>query len=628
MVSKFIGKLSNLNRLSKRIILIVFDSVSVVIVLIASFYIRLDYFITPSKNLATLIYLSPLIAVFIFYFHKMYQSVVRYMQLSAFWSIGQAVTLYALIWGLFGYMAQIKDIPRSVVFINWMLLLIIIGGSRFLARLILLSFRDSNKNKTNVVIYGAGTAGTDLSSSLSRSEEYAQVGFIDDALKKQGTYLNNIPVFSFDKLTSMIKDLNVQEVMIALPNISRRKRYEIINTFRSLKLDVKTLPSLSQITKGIITVDDVRNVKVEDLLGRESVEPNNKLLSKNITNKNVLVTGAGGSIGSELCRQILFLEPKTLILFEVSEAALYQIEQELLSFTNSNSIIFPVLGSVLDQSRIERIFKFYTVNTVYHAAAYKHVPIVELNPSQGVMNNAIGTKITAEAAIKSNVDIFVLISTDKAVRPSSTMGAAKRVAELVLQGLAAKTSSTQFTMVRFGNVLDSSGSVIPLFRKQIREGGPVTITDINIERYFMTIPEAVQLVIQAGSMSKGGDVFVLDMGKPVRIYDLAIEMIRLSGLTVVDEKNPDGDIAIIFTGLRPGEKLYEELLVGNNVFKTKHKLIMRAEENMIKWELLTQLLDELETASKMDDQEKIRELLIKIVPNFSPQSPINSNMLS
>jgi FlaA1/EpsC-like NDP-sugar epimerase len=404
--------------------------------------------------------------------------------------------------------------------------------------------------------------------------------------------------------------------------MNRIKKRKIFDFLAPFPVIVRSLPSVSQLTQGKVRVDDLLEIDIQDLLGRSPVKPISKLLKIKIVDKVVLISGAGGSIGRELSRQIINLKPKKLILFDVSEPSLYQINLELLSLALPAIEILPILGSVRDQLRIQHICEYYSVNTIYHAAAYKHVPLVEYNQSQGVLNNIIGTLSLAKAAINAKVDTFVLISTDKAVRPTNTMGVTKRIAELILQGLSEQSHSTCFTMVRFGNVLDSSGSVIPLFRKQIRDGGPVTVTDINVVRYFMTIPESVELVIQAGAMGEGGDVFVLDMGEPMKIYDLAVKMIQLSGLHVKDKLNPDGDIEITYTGLRPGEKLYEELLVGSKVSQTENKLIMRAEEKMIDWETLKPLLEELENASINNEHEKIRDLLQKLVPEFIPQSNI------
>jgi len=596
----------------------------------------------PRDELFWIIYGAPVIAIPIFFSFRLYQSVVRYIGLKALSSIGQAVTLYAVVWALFSLMANhpylmlilgittdpfsisgvyFEQTSRSVILINWMLALIVIGSSRLLARWL---FSDSNLNsdrgKSNVIIYGAGSAGRQLSQALQLSTEYKHAAFVDDNKAKDGAYINNIPVFSSNSIEKIIEKNNISEVLLALPSISRRKRNEIIEKLSPISVHVRSLPSVSELAEGKVKIDDLLEIDIEDLLGRELVAPNKKLLKIKIANKVVLVTGAGGSIGSELCRQVLSLKPKKLILFEVSEPSLYQIEQQLININKSNIEIYPVIGSVRDFNRMKDIFNYYEVQTIYHAAAYKHVPLVEYNQSQGVLNNAIGTMLAVEAAIAEKVETFVLISTDKAVRPTNTMGATKRVSELVLQALAKQSNNTCLTMVRFGNVLDSSGSVIPLFKKQIKQGGPITVTDINVVRYFMTIPEAVELVIQAGAMGQGGDVFVLDMGEPVKIYDLAVKMVQLSGLQVLDDNNPDGDIEITYTGLRPGEKLYEELLVGDNPTKTENKLIMRAQEEMIDWEILKPILNELNEVSINTELARIRELLIQIVPEFSPNS--------
>ena len=454
------------------------------------------------------------------------------------------------------------------------------------------------------------------------------MAFIDDDPIKQDSFINNVAVLSPSKLSETITINNASEVLLALPSISRKHRNEIIELLSPLPVNVRSLPSVTELAQGKVKIDDLREVDIKDLLGREPIAPNEKLLKIKISDKVVMVTGAGGSIGSELCRQILFLKPKQLILFEMSESSLYQIERELDEIGMPYVDILPILGSVRDRERLEKICKHFGVQTIYHAAAYKHVPLVEYNNSEGVLNNTFGTKIVAEVAIAAKVETFVLISTDKAVRPSNTMGATKRVAELVLQALSDQDHSTCFTMVRFGNVLDSSGSVIPLFKKQIQDGGPITVTDANMVRYFMTISEAVELVIQAGAMCKGGDVFVLDMGEPVRIYDLATRMIQLSGLHVLDDDNPDGDIEIKCIGLRPGEKLYEELLVGDNTSETDNPLILRAEEAMLDWVTLKPMLDQLHEATKNSDQEKVRELLIEIVPDFKPQCGITDLLFS
>jgi len=648
MFHKLLKKFINLNRIQKQVIMVFFDSVVIVSVLLSSFSLsslsQNYYWFWPKEATFWIIFGAPVIAIPIFFSFRLYHSVIRYIGTRTLWSIAQAVTLYAFVWGFLSLMSNhpymmrvlgvdsnpfaingsfFEGISRSVIFINWMLALILIGGSRLLAYWL---FNDNNlytsKKKSGVIIYGAGEAGRQLSQALQSSKEYKHVAYIDDNFDKDVAYINNIPVFSYNSIEKLIEKNNISDILLALPSISRKKRNEIIDKLSLFSVHVRSLPSVSKLAEGKVKIDDLLEIDIGDLLGRELVQPNTNLLKIKITDKVVLVTGAGGSIGSELCRQIIFLKPKRLILFETSEPSLYQIKQELDNINMPNIEIFPVIGSVRDFQRMKSIFSHYKVQTIYHAAAYKHVPLVEYNPSQGVLNNAIGTMLAAEAAITEKVETFVLISTDKAVRPTSTMGAAKRVAELVLQALAQQPNNTCLTMVRFGNVLDSSGSVIPLFKKQIKEGGPITVTDANMVRYFMTIPEAVELVIQAGAMGEGGDVFVLDMGKPVKIYDLAVKMIQLSGLQVLDDNNPDGDIEIKYTGIRPGEKLYEELLVGDNVIETENKLIMRANEKMIDWDNLKPMLNELEEVAINAEHEKIRKLLKRIVPQFKPQSNI------
>ena len=489
------------------------------------------------------------------------------------------------------------------------LILIIVGGSRLFARWILSEVKLNN----NVLIYGAGSAGRQLSIALNQSKDYKPVAFIDDAKDVNRQSINGLNVYSSKELVNLIDKKNIKEVLLAIPSISRTRRNEIINYLEPYPVLVRSIPSVSELAQGKVKVNDLLEIDIEDLLGRDSVNPNKELLKIKINAKVVLITGAGGSIGSELCRQIFLLKPKRIVLFEISESALYLIDQELKNYPESSVEIIPVIGSVTDFDRMKRICEFYCVNTVYHAAAYKHVPLVEFNKSQGVLNNTFGTFHSAKAAISANVETFVLISTDKAVRPANVMGASKRVAELILQAFAKKTNNTTFTMVRFGNVLDSSGSVIPTFKKQIEKGGPVTVTHTNIVRYFMSIPEAVELVIQAGAMARGGEVFVLDMGEPIRIYDLAVKMINLSGLQVRSEDNPHGDIEIKFTGLRPGEKLYEELLVGDKSTPTQNKLILRAEEEMISWDKLEPILEKLNKTAMNADVNEMTILLNKLV---------------
>jgi FlaA1/EpsC-like NDP-sugar epimerase len=600
------------------------DSILAILMIFFAFSLRLDYWYWPTNEIRIWLLMSPLLVIPIFYSFGLYQSVVRYIGFNSLVSIFHAVTVYSLLWGIIGYMASISTefglIPRSVVFINWMLCIISIGGSRFFAKWL---FNKINISTNNVIIYGTGTSGIQLSNALKSTGEYSQVAFIGDDKKQEGMLLNGFPIYLYEDLKKLIDSNDVNQVLIASPSISRSHRMSIIADIEKLDVPVKNVPSFLDIAEGKVKINDLLEINTNELLSRNLVDPDENLLKNNIEKKVVFVTGAGGSIGSELCRQIISSKPKTLILFEISEAALYTIEAELNELAKLRRIeLISILGSTLNYSKLKKIFEIYNVQTIYHAAAYKHVPLVELNQSEGVLNNVIGTLECAKASLDSNIETFVLISTDKAVRPTNTMGASKRVAELILQAFSKISQNTCFTMVRFGNVLDSSGSVIPLFRKQIDSGGPVTVTHKDVVRFFMTIPEAVELVIQAGALAEGGDVFLLDMGEPVKINDLAKKMINLSGLKVLDDENPDGDIEIIYTGLRPGEKLYEELLISQNTIKTRHNLIMSAEEKMIDWSKLTLDLMELQEACNNFQHTKVRDLLIKIVPEFEPESPI------
>ena len=642
-----LSSLLNISRLSKQLIMSIIDSVLLVAVLLASYSISLDYWYFPKDDTIRLILAAPIIGIPIFAKMGLYKSVIRHIDLKVLWSVVQAVSLYAFIWGLIGFFIQtdiarnrdfdVAIIPRSAIVINWLLAILVIGGIRLVARFIIsenikfsilnYEFKDQIDNidslKSRVVIYGAGSAGVQLAIALNNSNKLHPVGFIDDKKDLQGSNIIGLKVYSINDIEELINKLRVEEVLIALPSASRTDRFSIIDKLERHSVIVRTLPGVTEIAQGKVKIDDLLQVSIKDLLGRKSVEPNHSLLGENINNKTVVVTGAGGSIGSELCRQIILLKPKALILYEMNELALYTIEKNLSNINSKSLNIYPILGSVNNKSRLKNIFKNFNVDTVYHAAAYKHVPMVEFNNTEGVDNNIFGTLNCAEAAIHGEVKTFVLISTDKAVRPTNTMGACKRTAELILQALSIKQNTTKFTMVRFGNVLGSSGSVIPLFKKQIIEGGPVTVTDKEIIRYFMTVSEAVELIIQAGAMGTGGDVFVLDMGKAVKIKDLAEKMIRLSGLKVKDRLHPDGDIEIKYTGLRVGEKLYEELLIGANVSKTDNPLIMRAEEDMITWDVLKILLDKLRNANENYELDSIRDLLIQIVPGFKPRGMIS-----
>ncbi|WP_371412777.1 polysaccharide biosynthesis protein [Candidatus Thioglobus sp. NP1] len=616
----------NLSRRNKKLVMLFVDSVLLLAVIMLSFSIRVGHFYLPEGVLFYwVVFSAPIVAIPIFVRFGLYRAVIRYIGFKELWAIVQAVSLYALVLGVIGYrvadwyMTDVDNVVSSVILINWLLAIIAIGGSRMIGRWLL--SETGSRKRTNVVIYGAGSAGRQLSNALTQSNDYKMAAFIDNNAALLGQSIHGINVVSRHDLGRLIEKKNVTEVLLAIPSLTRAERNEIIHFLEPYSVLVRSLPSVSELAQGKLRIADLRDVTIKDLLGRDSVAPNSDLLGLNIANKVVMVTGAGGSIGSELCRQILALKPQVLVLFDQSEFALYGIHKELINVGMTNVQILQLLGSVTNYKRLSHILQRFDVNTIYHAAAYKHVPMVESNNAEGVSNNIFGTLTCAQAAIDHGVDTFVLISTDKAVRPTNTMGATKRVAELVLQTLAVGCN-TRFSMVRFGNVLNSSGSVIPLFKEQIKEGGPITVTDPEIQRYFMTIPEAVELVIQAGAMAEGGDVFVLDMGEPVRILDLAQKMIRLSGLQVKDKLNPNGDIEIKFTGLRPGEKLYEELLIGGNVSKTNNPMILRAEEEMLAWGDLKLILDELEQAVDSGDQVKLRQLLIKAVPGFKPQSLI------
>lgn len=629
----------SLNRRAKACILIGADIFFTLFALWAAFSLRWSAWYIPKGDEWYLFAVAPVIAVPIFIRLGLYRAIIRYIEIRALWTIIQATTLYALIFAFILYESGIKGIPRTVSPLNWLLIILLVSSSRFFVRWWLsdVYFRmdeeaDGIKNvsQKNVVIYGAGSAGVQLASALVHGSEFKTVAFIDDNPLLHKQKINGIKISPFDSLSSLIKRYQVANVLLAMPSASRGRIREIIELLEPYAVHVLSLPSVSDIAQGRVTFDVLKEVDITDLLGRDPVAPVTELLQANVTDKVVMVTGAGGSIGSELCRQILQLQPRKLVLYELNEFALYEIEKELTQLLSKYDsapelVLLPVIGSVTNTERVEKVCKTFQVQTIYHAAAYKHVPMMEKNPAEAVWNNILGTLRTAQAAINSGVETFVLISTDKAVRPTNTMGATKRFAELILQALSQKADTpqqTRFTMVRFGNVLGSSGSVVPLFREQIARGGPVTVTDERIIRYFMTIPEASQLVIQAGAMGQGGDVFVLDMGDPIRIVDLAKRMIHLSGLKIKDEKHPYGDIEIKFTGLRAGEKLYEELLIGDNVSKTTHPRIMRAEESMIPWSELEKMLQALEYAAKNDEFEQIRAVLQQAVSGFIPQCEI------
>lgn len=628
-MNRFVKHFLSLSRFHKQLVMLITDMMMLFFALWASFSMRLGQFYIPEKAQLWLILIAPFIAIPIFIKFGLYRAIVRYIGFKALWTIIQAVSFYAVIWSALIFLSGINGVPRSVTLINWLAAILLIGGSRMVVRWWFAGVEITNltykKEKRHVAIYGAGTAGIQLASVLGFSKEYAPVAFIDDYKELQNNTINGLRVYPITELDKLIIQLDIDEIFLALPSASHTTRKRIIQLLEKYPVHVRTLPSMTEVADGKIKLEDIKEIDLEDLLGRDSVSPDKKLFDACIKNKSVMVTGAGGSIGSELCRQILRSEPNKLILYEQSELNLYQIEKEfhqLISSSELKTELIPVLGDVTDEKRVSEVLSFYKVNTVYHAAAYKHVPLVEHNINEGVRVNTLGTYIVASASMKNEVDTFILISTDKAVRPTNVMGASKRFAELILQGLATQSTNTNFSMVRFGNVLGSSGSVVPLFREQIKQGGPVTVTHQDIIRYFMTIPEASQLVIQAGAMGTGGDVFVLEMGEPVKISELASKMIHLMGFTVKDKDTPDGDIEIEYSGLRPGEKLYEELLIGENATGTTHPRIMRAEEEAYSFDEIISYIKQLEEYINFSDCSAVRHLLIEVVKGYQPSGEI------
>ncbi|MGY3568464.1 polysaccharide biosynthesis protein [Vibrio paucivorans] len=617
-----IQKLLNAKRKNKRIISILYDIIAVIVSLYLAVAFRLGTysFSVGADELASLVS-TLFITIYCFAKLGMYRAVLRYMMLPAIGHIFLAVFISAVTLAVSGFFFK-SFIPRSVPFIYAGLAILSLGGPRILIRTIYYHYY--KRQKPNVFIYGAGATGRDLAYALIQGDEYHPVALLDDDRSKAGQIMFGIKVYhpnEFEKLQSLYQPV---KLLLAINNINKGKRLRLVEKLSNWPIEIQSVPSVEDIAAGKAEATEVRDLDVADLLGRAPVDPNKELLSKNIANKSVMVTGAGGSIGSELCRQIITQRPKTLILFELNEYNLYKIDQELgmmVSNLNIDTKIVAALGSVQKENRLTKLMATHDVETVYHAAAYKHVPLVEDNVIEGIRNNVFGTLACANAAISAGVKNFTLISTDKAVRPTNIMGASKRMAELVLQALADKQQNTIFTMVRFGNVLGSSGSVVPLFKKQIRAGGPVTVTHPDIIRYFMLIPEAAQLVIQAGTMGHNGQVFVLDMGEPVKILDLAKRMIHLMGMQeYIENTAEEGDIEIKFMGLRPGEKLYEELLIGDNVEGSGHKKIMMAKEEMLSWEDMSLLLNELDQCCHNFDEACIKRILIDAPTGFKSTS--------
>ena len=640
--------LLNLPRFIKRVIVMYFDALVCAFSVWLAFGLRLEewgYFQLSQRwvLIASIGFSFPLFIAF-----GLYRAIFRYVGSAALASMARVFIIYTCLFFLVFTIIGVEGVPRSIGIIQPILLFIGIGTSRYFIRVWLGDINNVKKSFHQVtplaLIYGAGSAGRQLAVALSLNKEMLVKGFIDDDKYLQGNTINGVPVYGNTDIKSLLIDLEITDVLLAIPSVNQVRRNEIIASLNGCGVRVRTLPGLLDMASGRVRISDLHDLDMNDLLGRKVVPPNVALLEKNIRNKVVLVTGAGGSIGSELCRQIIKFSPKSLILIDNSEHALYQIYEELMkavvlqaygnggeeasgdsqpdSATTLPIKLIPCLASVRDAELMLKIFVAHQPATVFHAAAYKHVPLVEQNPAEGIRNNVLGTLICAQAAIKTGVSHFILISTDKAVRPTNVMGASKRIAELVLQAMTQlignNVHTTQFSMVRFGNVLGSSGSVAPLFSAQIKVGGPITLTHPDVTRYFMTIPEAAQLVIQASTMATGGDVFVLDMGQPVRIYDLAAKMVYLSGLIVKDELNPSGDIEIKITGLRPGEKLYEELLIGDNPQSTAHPKIMKAHEEFLPWDQLEVELEKLNAALEACDYQSVQNSLKKLVPGYQP----------
>jgi len=622
--SKYARQVVDLSRPAKRLITVSADCVIIPVVLYLAMALKTGSLLIEFSDWRAFIVVLP-ISIPIFARCGLYRAVIRYLGHRAVFAVAKSVAFSTILFGIVGFWWKLPGISASVLAIYASLLLIYVAGSRFLARYYLLT-RYIRPTLARVAIYGAGDAGARLASSLLATRTFDPIAFIDDNRALQGNSVNGIRVYSPDQLPAIVRDHEVDRILLALPSESRRRRREILTRLEPLGLHIQTVPEIDQLVSGNASVSDIREVDVGDLLGRDAVPPNAALLEGCIRGRVVMVTGAGGSIGSELCRQIVRQHPVRLLLFEMSELALYNIERELRTTIAQNGLsvdLVPMIGNAHHKYRLRDILQAYRVQTVYHAAAYKHVPIVEQNVIEGIHNNVISTWYAAEAALEAEVESFVLISTDKAVNPTNVMGATKRLAEIVLQGLQQRRGKTRFCMVRFGNVLASSGSVVPLFYEQIRAGGPITVTHPDVIRYFMTIPEAAQLVIQAGSMAKGGDVFVLDMGKPVRIDDLARRMVHLMGMSVRDEQHPDGDIEIAYTGLRPAEKLFEELLIGNNVTGTEHPMILSAIEHCLPWEKVSVLLENLLTTMSRFDCPRALDLLMQAVVEYKPAVEIH-----
>ncbi len=608
-------------RILKRVTVFFSDMMACVIATVTAIYLRLGYLPAPTRPLVFSAMLSIILCVGVFMLGNAYGVLFRYVGPSTVRMLARNILIYALPYaGIFTYYG-INGVPRTLGLLQPAILLIVVLTERMLMAQILqqMGSERTNGDRPRVLIYGSGSAGRQLLTALRQSQEMFVVGFVDDDITLSGQTLDGLRVFRPAQLGKIIVEKQVTDVLLAIPSATRKRRDEILIDLRRFSVNVRTLPGMLDLVHGRVKVSDLHEVAIDDLLGRDRVAPDSSLLRRNVTRKVVLVTGAGGSIGSELCRQIVDNAPSAILLLDHSEFALYAIHRELSELVGREGLnidVVPLLGSVIDARMMDHVFTTWQPQLVFHAAAYKHVPLVEQNVVEAVRNNVIGTLRVTQAALRHGTAHMVLISTDKAVRPTSIMGTTKRLAEQILQALAAEQSATCLSMVRFGNVLGSSGSVVPLFRAQAHAGGPVTITHREMTRYFMLIPEAAQLVIQAGAMAKGGEVFLLDMGEPVKIIDLAYSVIALSGLTVRDEANPDGDIEIREVGLRPGEKLYEELLIEDAAEASDHPLIMKASEAFIRWQKLEPALLRLQTLIDRNDEDQLIAELQTLVPEF------------
>ena len=618
-----------LSRTIKQSLMMVADSVMIMAALALSFVLLGKDFFSQDQRFYFYLAIATTLSILVFARIGLYRALVLYMGLQSGFLILQGVTIATCMLAVSYFFSQTPlSSDFSILPIFWMIALLFIGGSRFVSKIFLQSVIQNFRPKEPVIIYGAGSSGMQLVVALQNGDQYLPVAFVDDSHTMLGSTVHGIRVYSPNSLYELIESYSVRQILLAIPSATHTERKVILNRLEHLPVHVKTVPDLFDMVSGKVNVDQVRDIDIEDLLGRDIVPPNPELLGACINGQSVMVTGAAGSIGSELCRLIININPRRLILLDSFEYGLYEIENELREklkdIENGEKIeIVALLGSVCNRVQMESAIQSFSVDTVYHVAAYKQVPMVEKNIVEGVQNNIFGTLISAQVAERYEVKNFVLISTDKAVRPTNFMGATKRFAEQVLQAIARGECATRFSIVRFGNVLGSSGSVVPLFRKQISSGGPVTVTHPEVTRYFMTVQEAAQLVIQAGSMATGGDVFVLDMNEPIRIVDLAKKMVHLMGYDIKDENSYRGDIAIEYTGLRPGEKLHEELMIGESVTGTEHPKIVRAEEETLSWEALQKLLDRLRKACSNIDLQEIRTVLIEAVDGFEPKEEVS-----